>query len=491
MDYLISDTHFTKADTRAFSFQSHKPFNICAISVQRSENGKADFHYKTLNSEEAYGKWIKHCRQGGSLCQPTLLLALHKRLDQEPLDDAFTQSTALPYGRASFMAFCRDLYQHRTLAWLVRRASTAVFYNRFVTWEHSESSRPSMVYHCKSDTASLCDGNDVVLSATYFVDQPLTLAVMYGCTEDTIEDIVFWLGRCSESAFHPLLLPMIFADIERRRFLNAIDSKATELEGRILELERRVKREATQAFPQEETNADGRKTMTGRDCNAIPMCRSMTLLKNGLLSLATELGSMRDHLQTLPNISRNWEASSTSEKRQLQDDGVHIDAKVKAMKAELESKIRDCECHLEAMTLATQMEWNYRTRHDAQVNYGVATAVRNDGSQAKQISLLGMIFLPGTFLATFFSMTFFSWMPEDSAPGASPWLVLYWGLTVLLTSVTILWIKKWSMAKEDERKSVKEDMSRDMDANLFSRLSFRSSFLSDESSDLGTEVWDG
>lgn len=33
------------------------------------------------------------------------------------------------------------------------------------------------------------------------------------------------------------------------------------------------------------------------------------------------------------------------------------------------------------------------------MNFSIATAARMDGSQMKQISLLGMIFLPGTFLA--------------------------------------------------------------------------------------------
>lgn len=75
-------------------------------------------------------------------------------------------------------------------------------------------------------------------------------------------------------------------------------------------------------------------------------------------------------------------------------------------------------------------------------------------------------------------------MPEDSAPKASPWLGLYWGLTVLLTSGTMFWFKKWSTIEEDARRSVKEDMAKDMETNLFSRLTFRSSTSSDGASDL-------
>lgn len=210
------------------------------------------------------------------------------------------------------------------------------------------------VYHCKSDTASLQDGNDVVLSATCFVDKPLTIAVMYGCTTDTIDDIAWWLNRCAKSAFHPLVLPMVFAEIERSRFLDAIDRKATELEGRILELEKRVRKTTTQESTQEETSTERRQTMTERDCNAIHLCQSMTSLKNGLVSLVVELGSMREHFQALQKIVKTQEADTLSQERQLQD-GVHIDNKLRAMIAELQSKIRDCEGHLGAMTMATQM----------------------------------------------------------------------------------------------------------------------------------------
>lgn len=81
-------------------------------------------------------------------------------------------------------------------------------------------------------------------------------------------------------------------------------------------------------------------------------------------------------------------------------------------------------------------------------------------------------------------MTFFAWMPEDSAPRTSPWLALYGGLTVVLTLGVIFGFKKWSTIEEDARRSVKEDMAKDMEAHLFSRFTFRSSSSSDGSSDL-------
>jgi len=44
-------------------------------------------------------------------------------------------------------------------------------------------------------------------------------------------------------------------------------------------------------------------------------------------------------------------------------------------------------------------EWNYNTRRDAKATIIIAKRTKLDSSQMKTISRLGMVFLPGTFLA--------------------------------------------------------------------------------------------
>lgn len=244
---------------------------------------------------------------------------------------------------------------------------------------------------------------------------------MYGCTEDILRNTELWLKRSADAVFHPLVLPMVFAEHERKRLFNAVDDNSTKLEERILELEKRVKKDHSREAKQDtEENKTRQPTVTQRDCEAIDLWRSMSFLKNGLESLHTELASMREHLHTLPEFMPEDGPDSGSLQRSGQGPGVRVDARLKEMMAEFRSKIRSCEGLLGSMTLATQMvrtfpaslftlpderdltnckEWNYYTRRDAQVNFSIATATRMDGSQMKQISQLGMIFLPGTFLA--------------------------------------------------------------------------------------------
>ncbi|KAH8753542.1 hypothetical protein F5883DRAFT_574562 [Diaporthe sp. PMI_573] len=487
MEWLISSTEFKRRDRSYFSFNSSPNFEVNVIKIEQNENGKVDFQPEKINSVSEYGAWIKACRPHPTgPHRPTLLLVMHKRIGGNNSSDGFDKSAPLrlAYNEHEFQTFCTDLCQHRTLSSIVARQSTAVFSCRQAIWQGSDSFGHSTVFHCKSDTESFIGNDNIVLSTTCFTDVPVTFAVMYGCTQDLMEDITLWLERCEESVFHPLVLPMVFAEHERKRLFNVIDKKSTKLGERILELEKRVRKDPKKNIEQDAEEGQGRRPMTQRDCEAINLWRSMSSIKNGLESLHTELGSMRDHLHPMPKFLQKQSFDPGGLQSTGQGPEVHIDARLKEMMAEFRSKVRSCEGLLGSMTLATQMEWNFYTRRDAQVNYSIATATRMDSSQMKQISLLGMVFLPGTFLATFFSMTFFSWMPEDSGPKTSPWLALYGGLTLLLTSGTIFWFKYWSKPEDNARKSMQKFMEKNMENTLFSRLTFQSSSSSVKTMDI-------
>lgn len=173
-----------------------------------------------------------------------------------------------------------------------------------------------------------------------------------------MKDTQIWLERFKGSALHPLVLPMIFAEHERGRLLNAVDTKSTELEVRILELENRVKK-PTKEEEHEQDKGLRRQTMTQRDCEAIRLWREMSFLKDGLEGLLVELRSLRDHLQTLPKSRPQHDSDSGSRQEMAQGPEVYIDARLKEMIAELGSKIRSCEGDLGSMTLATQMVWTF------------------------------------------------------------------------------------------------------------------------------------
>ncbi|KAI1086228.1 hypothetical protein F5B19DRAFT_176247 [Rostrohypoxylon terebratum] len=95
------------------------------------------------------------------------------------------------------------------------------------------------------------------------------------------------------------------------------------------------------------------------------------------------------------------------------------------------------------MSFAIQTEWNQMARVDTKTNLGlsnlmieISKATQSDGSQMRSIALMTMIFLPGTFVATLFSMTFFDWK-LTAGDMISPYIWIYVVTTVVLTVATI------------------------------------------------------
>lgn len=83
----------------------------------------------------------------------------------------------------------------------------------------------------------------------------------------------------------------------------------------------------------------------------------------------------------------------------------------------------------------------------------LAHASKRDSAAMKTISLLGAIFLPGAYLASVFSMTFFNF--QDGAATVSNQFWIYWVITIPLT---IMIVAAWYVyEKKRERKYDKED----------------------------------
>jgi hypothetical protein len=85
----------------------------------------------------------------------------------------------------------------------------------------------------------------------------------------------------------------------------------------------------------------------------------------------------------------------------------------------------------------------------------LAHASKRDSTAMKTLSLLGALFLPGTFLASIFSMTFFDFS-GDAAPYVSSDLWIYFVVTIPLTLAIVgSW---WFMDKRREKQYAAEDI---------------------------------
>jgi Mg2+ and Co2+ transporter CorA len=97
------------------------------------------------------------------------------------------------------------------------------------------------------------------------------------------------------------------------------------------------------------------------------------------------------------------------------------------------------------------------TQSDAEYTAAIAIDGKRDSIAMRTISILGIIYLPATFVATLFSMDMFSWpgtsnkSNETSSLVASPSIWIYWVVAVPLTVITILIWVVW--ARRENQKS--------------------------------------
>lgn len=194
------------------------------------------------------------------------------------------------------------------------------------------------------------------MTTTPFDKKPFTYSVVYGCTTTIINKMSGWLRRTDEFAFHPLLLPMMFAEIERLRLLEPLERKGGELSLRILDMENRLQDDGVDRELKDKAN-DSSFSLTKRDCDAIRLWLSASDLKDGMKSLLPQLEAIRERLADIqPSLSFN--ALGMRIDRWNEECSQLMDLRLKEMIAEFQSRLEGCESQLGAMTLATQMVCN-------------------------------------------------------------------------------------------------------------------------------------
>jgi hypothetical protein len=102
----------------------------------------------------------------------------------------------------------------------------------------------------------------------------------------------------------------------------------------------------------------------------------------------------------------------------------------------------------------------------------LAHASKRDSSAMKTISLLGAIFLPGAYMASVFSMTFFNFQTSDG-PVLSPKFWVYWVITVPLTiGIVAFWYvyEKRREAIYDKEDADLEKGSDDMEKDIMATM---------------------
>lgn len=203
---------------------------------------------------------------------------------------------------------------------------------------------------------------------TYFPDTEFSYAVFYGCNSKSSEMITGRIRNCEESLTHPLLLPGIFAELERRRQIDIVKLWLGKLLDTVNSLSRTGLDQET-ILPETGSSEESP--------HAMQPWINVHHLKNGLENFRDQLQKMIDHSDELEEkfyraseIPKEGEIvlgyvttsddviRSTAEehrKEVLKNSGSRIKERLQEIVCDYNEQIRECVLIMEGMTLATSL----------------------------------------------------------------------------------------------------------------------------------------
>ncbi|KAG8358489.1 hypothetical protein FVEN_g3794 [Fusarium venenatum] len=418
-----------------------------------------------------------------------------------------------------------QMRMHRSIVRVINRNVQCTFSALPFDWSCADSTITSIVYNCRTagswegDMAlSVTFFPETLTTNAVWYGCDMKENPSYGHNLTGADIITGRLTNFEGSCFHPLTLPTIFAEFERERHVGLVKKYMTQSVQRVHDLARpnlhvnnrsdtesRQPLDKMQLIDYESTKPKtllsrfrfwsrtegsapavnirlgqnvgcARPLMAERDAPkpAALLWHNTSFLSNGLRNWQTQLRKILQHAQDLDNtrfgISTAENSSEVESKlSRLGGVGLRIKTRIQDLIDEYDEYIRQCSHITEGLRLATQLELNNIGQKDARTNQEiarenlkVARMTRVDSSLMRYIATLGMIFLPATFVSTFFSMDFFKRSEEDSNQEQNSsylwvYIVVSFGLTVLTISIFYTCVLRAPSVEVDEESTCSLD----------------------------------
>lgn len=155
-------------------------------------------------------------------------------------------------------------------------------------------------------------------------------------------------------ATHPLLLPLLFAELERKRLLDRFHGASSDLHQKITGVETTLRNQPKKPSKKVRQASDS-VVNTQRDCDSLKLWIDASSLRNGLESFRTQLKSMEIHAKTLTETEFKFEASSPSKFHAEREFGMVIQSRLRQMINELQGEARSCDTVLGGLRLINQV----------------------------------------------------------------------------------------------------------------------------------------
>ncbi|KAI0448674.1 hypothetical protein F5B21DRAFT_496765 [Xylaria acuta] len=392
--------------------------------------------------------------------------------DEESLAHGGQRHTrVLPFSRTVFSKIARAFYTHRSISPAINRADVPLFSYEEIFMQDEVDEVKARVYNCRSTNAW---GGDLAMTVTHFPHCNLSFGILFGCNDTQKKYVLQRLDCVTQESGHPLLLPGIFVELEKKRHHHIFESGIGELELMI------PGSDPEGVLGQEHSGGHSDRQ------NRRTVYLDMLHLKHGLISWSQQLNKMLEHALSLnkeylgtlhlvnsqttaefraisetvedsvsedcaeqgdatsheecsdTQSSANSRISGPNTGRELKTNqeimakaNARIIGRINSILEDYSDKIRECETRFDGLAMTTQL-------FQGETSVLLALAARQDSHHMRTIALVTMVFLPGTFFATVFSMTFFNWQAEDGESTVSSLFWIYVAFSIVSTVATLL-----------------------------------------------------
>lgn len=201
----------------------------------------------------------------------------------------------------------------------------------------------------------------MALAVTYVPTTHSVYATLFGCPLKVMAEVGRRLSKAKGAVFHPLLLPGIFAELERRRHFELVEA------GLIQRVQLMTKLLRNNAYDWKSRGKDEEDTSTTDSVDLwMEVCNLCNALKKWKeqLSIMIACADELSELQANSSLAEHQDGTSSGTRSSLNQDGFQreirtagelIKERLLEISMEYNEKIRDCDLMMNGMAMATEL----------------------------------------------------------------------------------------------------------------------------------------
>ncbi|KAI0395288.1 hypothetical protein F5Y17DRAFT_465756 [Xylariaceae sp. FL0594] len=298
--------------------------------------------------------------------------------------------------------------------------------------DQDENDRHLQIIFRKSDVRKKGKTRGWELMLSYSFNTRITTGYVKGTSSSDINEAIKHLVACPAEVGHPLLLPIIILSHDLSDTLDIRQRKARNwlrgLENAITMRDEIEEKEALKEFDVDALNRDL------VECHSTVLWKRPQAYKDIIVEIKSALAKFAEQA---PLDTQTLKALHGS-----------MGARLDFYRVKLTGQEHYIHTTLERLHIQRQALYNIMTQKESKLSLEMAAhqrrlahASKRDSTAMKTLSLLGAVFLPGTFLSSVFSMTFFNFKVADGSEVSNE-LWIYFIITIPLT---LLIVGAWYM----------------------------------------------